>query len=187
MLDYEHGSLQESFLLPVSPLPAHPPQVYQSEYLKQKLSSEFPVQIFNDHLPPCLYSSAQTPLLSPGASPVCPLQTKPLDGLCRRASFCRIPMLWLCYLLPETSLLFSADPKPIFLSRLCFVGLWCVCVGCQDRPWVPEAGSIAILISLVPSSLLGTEQAGMNCLQGLHYYFTVSPCLFFFKELQIFR
>ena len=76
MLDYEHGSLQESVLLLVSPLPAYPPQVYQSEYLKQKLSSEFPVQIFNDHLPPGLYSSVLTPLLSPEASPVCPLQTK---------------------------------------------------------------------------------------------------------------
>ena len=129
MRDYEHGCLLESVLLPVSPLPAHPPQVYQSEYLKQKLSSEFPVQTFNDHLPPPphLYSSVPSPLLSPEASPVCPLQTKQLDGLCRRASLCRVPTLWLCYLLPETSLLFSAEPNPILLSRLCFVWLQSVC------------------------------------------------------------
>lgn len=180
MRDYEHGCLLESVLLPVSPLPAHPPQVYQSEYLKQKLSSEFPVQIFNDHLPP------PPPLqLSPNTSPVSrsfpclPTPNQTIRWSLQMGFIVQGPHA--LTVLPSpwdiTSVLCRAKPHSPFKTLFCVTAV-CVCLGTHDRLWVPEAGSIAILTSLVPSPLLGTEQAGMDCLQGLHYYFNVSPCLF---------
>ena len=97
----------------------------------------------------------------------------------KKASFHRVPIPLLCYPLPEI-LLFSADPNPILLSRLCPTGrhvLWgcCVCVDHHDYLCVPEAGGTAILIALVPSPLPGTEQVGINCLWTalLSYCFTL--------------
>lgn len=179
MLDYEHGSLQEDFLLLASSLPTRPLQGYHSEYLKQKLSCDFLAQILMATYPLTFIAQPQHLSSLLGASPLCPLQTKRLDGLCKKASFHRVPIPWLCYSLPEL-LLFSADPNPILLSRLCPTGthvLWgcCVCVDHHDYLCVPEAGGIAILISLVPSPLPGTEQAGINCLWTvlLSYCFTL--------------
>ena len=77
--------------------------------------------------------------------------------------------------------LFSADPKPILLSRLCFVWLWCVCIGRQDRLWVPEAGSIAILTSLVPVLCLAqSKQVWTVCRDCI--IILLFPLAFFFFE-----
>ena len=70
--------------------------------------------------------------------------------------------------------------SPFSFQDSCFVWLWCVCIGRQDRLWVPEAGSIAILTSLVPVLCLAQSKQVWTVCRDCIIILLFSLAFFFF-------